>query len=722
MIGSTVVVARAEAVAAPSGAVEQSDALASINEYRAMSGLAPVISNDTLTQGARDHACYMLANGMSHDESSSAPGYTVDGRYAGMHGNVAVTSDSTKSGDGFVKLWMAAPFHAVGLLRPNLTAVSYGSCTDPAAPLVWRKAATVDVLSGLSVRRRLAAPILWPGDGSTTSLDRFIVETPDPLPMCGWSSGGGLPVLALMPEATNNASATISGPAGPLQTCTLFDKNVTDPTAKAILAGDNVITVLPRNALVAGTYTVRITTDVRVVSWSFTVDPNAIRPLNVAPVVLGVVAPIVAAIITPALTPDVTPSRMALGVPTSTTTATTTGTTTATTAMTTGVPISTGTIGATTVIGPAGGYRPVAPFRLVDTRDGPLGSRPTRGRITRVQVAGQGSVPADARAVSANFTAVGSMQDGYLTAYPCTPMAPVASTVNFTAVSVTANAALVPLDVSGGVCVFSSATTDLVIDVSGYVSPSSPGRFTPTGPVRAFDTRLGYRSSGRLSAGETLEVQIAGTDTGVPLDAQAVEINVTAVDPDADSFVTVYGCSSDRPLASTLNPHVDGVRSNSIFVDLSPTGTVCFYSPVAVDLVADVSGFVSSSGGLRFTPLATMRVTDTRSPVSELDLGTSGAPLAAGSTHELSLAGLRGIPSDATGLSINLTATDASGAGFVTLWPCDPNRPAVSALNATSGITIASGAQVRLSGHGSVCVYTQTTTHLIIDVNGFWGT
>lgn len=149
---------------------------------------------------------------------------------------------------------------------------------------------------------------------------------------------------------------------------------------------------------------------------------------------------------------------------------------------------------------------------------------------------------------------------------------------------------------------------------------------------------------------------------------------------------------------------------------------MCFYSPVAVDLVADVSGFAFSGAGLTFTPLATMRVTDTRSLVSEVDLGASGARLDAGSTHEISLAGLRGISPDATGLSINVTATDASGPGSVTLWPCDPNRPTVSALNATNGITIASGAQVRLSSHGSLCVYTQTATHLIIDVDGYWGT
>ena len=34
----------------------------------------------------------MLANGISHDELPSKPGYTVEGDAAGNHGNVAVSS------------------------------------------------------------------------------------------------------------------------------------------------------------------------------------------------------------------------------------------------------------------------------------------------------------------------------------------------------------------------------------------------------------------------------------------------------------------------------------------------------------------------------------------------------------------------------------------------------------------------------------------------------
>jgi len=664
--------AEAAPASTTSGAAEVADALASVNYYRAMAKLPAVTINDSFAAGARNHSCYMLLNGMSHDEASTAPGYTTDGQYSGKHANIAVTSDAAKTADGFVELWMAAPFHAIGILRPNLTSVAYGSCTDPAAPLAWRKGATLDVLSSLAPRKALAAPIVWPGDGSTTKLDRFIVETPDPLAMCGWPSGGGLPVIAMLPEAPINPSATITGPSGPLEVCTLAQNNVADPAAKSILAGNNAVTVLPRNPLAPGRYTVTLSTAARVVTWSFTVDPAASRANQPAPIPAQ-----------PATIP--------------------------------GQPVPN-----TAVIGPGGGVTPIAPLRIADTRQAMGATRLAAGVVTRLQVTGKGTVPADANAASANFTVVNTARDGYLTAYACTPTPPTASTLNFTAGSTTPNAALIPLDAAGGLCVYSNADTDLVVDITGWVSPSSTGRFTPTAATRVLDTRIPMNAPGRLAAGQTLEVQMTGGATNIPLDATAVSINVTAIDPTTDSYVTVYPCATARPLASTLNPSATTIESNSIIVGVSTTGTVCFFSPVAVDLVADVSGYVSASAGSAFIPLSAIRALDTRDPQPILNLGGGGKPLAAGSTLEIPLAGVRGIPANALVMSINVTATESRDAGYLTIWPCTSTRPTVSALNASPAITIANSNQAQLSSRGSLCVYTQTDTHLIIDINGYW--
>ena len=53
--------------------------LTTLNYYRAMSGLPSVTENTALSQGAFNHSCYMLYNGISHDEIPGLPGYTTAG-------------------------------------------------------------------------------------------------------------------------------------------------------------------------------------------------------------------------------------------------------------------------------------------------------------------------------------------------------------------------------------------------------------------------------------------------------------------------------------------------------------------------------------------------------------------------------------------------------------------------------------------------------------------
>src|SRR6185295_2806317 len=134
--------------------------------------------------------------------------------------------------------------------------------------------ATLDALRGLSAEARPNEPILFPGNGTTTNLDRFIVESPSPLTFCNWTAPAGLPIIAMMPETANNASATLVGPSGPIEVCVLSSAN-TSGVAQQILQGDNAVVIVPRTVLAEGTYSVVASTTARNVSWSFSVDPAA---------------------------------------------------------------------------------------------------------------------------------------------------------------------------------------------------------------------------------------------------------------------------------------------------------------------------------------------------------------------------------------------------------------------------------------------------------------
>src|SRR5690606_7444441 len=87
-----------------------------------------------------------------------------------------------------------------------------------------------------------------------------------------------------------------------------------------------------------------------------------------------------------------------------------------------------------TVVGGLSTFVPVAPSRIVDTRDGtggvPVGPLAARSTL-RVQVSGTPGVPADGvTAVIANVTAVDASQAHYFTVYPSGTARPATSNVN----------------------------------------------------------------------------------------------------------------------------------------------------------------------------------------------------------------------------------------------------------------------------------------------------
>ena len=246
------------------------DWLSTVNYYRAMAGVGAVVEDPALSPGAYNHSCYMLLNDITHDELPGAPGYTSSGDAAGNASNVAVSSATGLTNRSFVELWITAPFHAIGILRPNLERAGYGQCENPNTAR-WRSGATLNVLSGLGPQQGLANPILFPGNGTVTSLTNFIAESPNPVEMCGWgNTGAGLPVIAMMPEGFNsNPTTTMTGPDGPVTTCVLSANN-TSGTARDILQGNNAVVVMPRSKLSPGVYSVTVSTSARTVSWSFT--------------------------------------------------------------------------------------------------------------------------------------------------------------------------------------------------------------------------------------------------------------------------------------------------------------------------------------------------------------------------------------------------------------------------------------------------------------------
>jgi hypothetical protein len=234
------------------------------------------------------------------------------------------------------------------------------------------------------------------------------------------------------------------------------------------------------------------------------------------------------------------------------------------------------------------------------------------------------------------------------------------------------------------------------------------------------DTRSGLGGSTRLTSGQTVALQVGGS-AGIPMTAKAVSLNVASVDPIEAGYVTVYPCDQQRPLAASLNPQPGKVRPNLVVAPLADDGTVCFYTLRDVDLVVDAAGYLSTSATTGFTATVPFRFTDTRDANRpEVNAGTNGNPLGGGQILQIQVAGKRGVPAGTKAISINIAVTSAESGGFITAWPCGP-RPNTASVNYEAGTAISNGATVPLSGAGELCLYTYSTAHVIVDVNGWWG-
>jgi hypothetical protein len=231
-----------------------------------------------------------------------------------------------------------------------------------------------------------------------------------------------------------------------------------------------------------------------------------------------------------------------------------------------------------------------------------------------------------------------------------------------------------------------SATTEPL----GFV-PANP-------PIRAMDTRTG--AAARLAGGDVLRVPLAGAVAG---GARAAVIDLAAVDPAGAGYLTAWSCDEPMPPTSNLNYVADSTRATHAAVTLAADASICVFSFAETDVLVDVTGSYSSApSALGFHPQAPTRIYDSRG---------AGGILHAGETREIT------VPAGALAVAINVTVTDSTAPGFVTVFPCQATLPVVSNLNYVKGQTVANLVQVGVS-NGAVCVHSLRQTHIVIDLQG----
>jgi hypothetical protein len=364
-------------------------------------------------------------------------------------------------------------------------------------------------------------------------------------------------------------------------------------------------------------------------------------------------------------------------------------------------------------------FVPVNPCRVADTRNatGPFGGPELAAGTSREFDISQSacSIPSSAVAYSLNVTAVPNGPLGYLTLWPSGHTQPTVSTLNSDD-RVKANAAITPAGTNGGVSIFVTNASHVILDIDGYFVPAGTASalaFYPVTPCRVVDTRNANGSLGgpALAGGSSRDFPVQSSNCAVPSDAKAYSLNVTAIPKGPLGYLTMWPSGQTQPLVSTLNSPTGAVAANGAIVPAGSNGDVSVFVSNPSDVVLDVNGYFAtpSANGLSLYTTTPCRVLDTRNSAGAFN-GVLGVAVENSSCAP---------SSTAQACVLNATVVPSSSLGYLTLWPAGETQPVVSTLNALDG-AVTSNMAIVPTVNGSIDAFSSNPTQLILDLSSYF--
>jgi hypothetical protein len=348
---------------------------------------------------------------------------------------------------------------------------------------------------------------------------------------------------------------------------------------------------------------------------------------------------------------------------------------------------------------------------------------------------------------------LGATETGYLGTVHFTssdPAATLPANYTFTGANLGTHTFSVTLNSPGiqSVTATDTVTASLTGSQTGVVVGYAATTYTATSPARILDTRptgggvTNIGLSGKFTAGSVRTFGVAGahyvgggTALAVPATATAVTGNLTIVGESAAGLVALGPTMTPTGDVTTINFVKGDIRANNVTVGLSPTGTLSavFRSSAGAttNLIFDVTGFfMPDTAGATYHAVTPGRVLDTRPTMNgHVNIGLGGK-FTNRAVRTFNVAGVVGIgwtsaqvPPTATAITGNLTVTNATTAGFVSLGPTMTGTPSTSTLNVATGANVANGVTVALSGGKLAGVWAGSvgsSADLLFDVTGYF--
>jgi hypothetical protein len=261
--------------------------------------------------------------------------------------------------------------------------------------------------------------------------------------------------------------------------------------------------------------------------------------------------------------------------------------------------------------------------------------------------------------------------------------------------------------------------------------------YTPYGPVRLLDTRVGTGAPAHAVAPKgILKLKVTGAGTAanpIPSGVTAVVVNVTAVSPTQGGVLTVYpdetstGASEGVPGTSNLNFAPKQTVPNLVTTPVGPNGVVDIYngSTGNTQVVADVVGYYRQQAGSQYVSLVPERILDTRTGegagIKEV------VPAGGNVTFSVQYLGELADPNDVpnvTAVAMNLTAVNGSVGGVLTAYPTGEALPNASNVNYPAHQDIANMTIVPVGTNDDITIHNSSsgTVYLVADADGYFTT
>jgi hypothetical protein len=285
------------------------------------------------------------------------------------------------------------------------------------------------------------------------------------------------------------------------------------------------------------------------------------------------------------------------------------------------------------------------------------------------------------------------------------------------------------------------ATTDGTATTTDgdYVAASGTLTFAPG--VTTQPVNVTVNGDTKYEANETFVVDLSGPVNATILDSQGTG---TITNDDAATYLLTV--STAGPGSGSVTSSPPGISCGADCTESYAAGTVvtltaepepsstfegwsggsCSGTSLVCQLTMDTARSATATFALAAPPgqayytVSPCRVLDSRVTTGPW----GGQPLGAQRERTATVVGgTCAIPATAKALSFNLTATAATAAGHIRVYPAGTSRPTVSSLNFAAGQTRGNNGIVSLGAAGDLAFFSAQASgsvHVVLDVNGYF--